>query len=111
MQGLILGILRYLHVPYSRLPSFAWRGSNPRKYRGQSSFQVIFASLCFYYITHSEREESIYLCMYTGWVTLTCFPSSLLYRVEPPLLHLKVMDGKFKERPFCPIRRVEFPVP
>ena len=84
-----------------RLYSLTWRGSNPRKYRGHSSFQVIFASYCFYYITHSKMKRAYtFVC----WVTLKSFPSSLLYRVELFLLHLKVIDGKFKEGRFRPIR-------
>ena len=53
-------------------------------------------------MTHSETEERIPL--YAGWVChLDVLSLIFSYRVEPSLLHLKVIDGKFKERPFCPI--------
>ena len=103
MEGLIFGILRYLHVPCSRLLSVTWRGSNRKEIqRAQLQLSSHFCQLMFllYHPLSNGREDT-----FVYWVShLDVFSLISSYRVELFLLHLKVIDGKFKERPFSPIR-------
>ena len=83
--------------------SFLLRGESRTQgnTEGTPAFKSFLPANVFTMSPTLKRKREYLLC-WVGHLDVLSLISS--YRVEPSLLHLKVIDGKFKERPFCPIR-------